>query len=112
MAKYDDLDVKKIFGVGIGSVIVTGVTALAVQVVYFHMLESTNEIKAEQSNYERQNAILAEQSQAISTYGVDPETANVLIPIAEAMDLVVEGSQSDSSTDESEKSDESEPDAA
>ena len=33
MAAYDDLDVKRIFVVGISSVVVTAVTALAVQVL-------------------------------------------------------------------------------
>jgi hypothetical protein len=39
MAAYDDLDVKRIFVVGIASVVVTAVTALAVQVVYYTMAQ-------------------------------------------------------------------------
>ncbi|TWU04959.1 hypothetical protein [Stieleria varia] len=112
MAKYDDLDVKRIFGVGIASVVVTAVTALAVQVVYYHMVESTAKLKSEQSSYETQNSILATQMESISGYGVDAETGNVVIPIEEAMELAVQESQSANSADESKKENESQPDAA
>ncbi len=42
MAAYDDLDVKRIFIVGIASVVVTAVTALAVQVLYYSLSEWQN----------------------------------------------------------------------
>ena len=37
MAAYDDLNVKRIFIVGIVSIVVTAVTALAVQVLYYYL---------------------------------------------------------------------------
>ena len=40
MASYDDLDTKSIFTVGILSIVVTAVTALAVQVVYYSLEQS------------------------------------------------------------------------
>ena len=57
MAAYDDLDVKRIFVVGIASVVVTAVTALAVQVVYYTMAEQQKAETAAASNYMRQNSI-------------------------------------------------------
>ena len=39
MAAYDDLNVKRIFTVGIGSILVTLVTALAVQVLYYWLVQ-------------------------------------------------------------------------
>ena len=38
MAAYDDLNTKRIFIVGILSIVVTAVTALAVQVVYYSLV--------------------------------------------------------------------------
>lgn len=88
MAAYDDLNVKKIFTVGIISIVVLAVTALAVQVVSYSMLQWQDESKSAQSDYRRQNRILTEQKEQISTYGVDPLTGNITIPIEEAIKLV------------------------
>jgi hypothetical protein len=89
MAAYDDLDVKRIFLVGVASAVVTAVTALAVQVVYYSMAQWQAVETQKESNYDSQNRILLEQQQAISTYGVDPETGNILIPIDEAIEAFV-----------------------
>ena len=106
MAAYDDLDVKRIFVVGIVSVVVTAVTALAVQVLYYAMVQWQDSETKAASDYRRQERILAEQKAEIETYGVDPETANIIIPIEQAIDLMVaeqgakgpaEGKESDES---------------
>ena len=107
MAKYDDLDVKRIFNVGIISVVVTAVTALAVQVVYYYMLDATMQQKTAQSNYRRQNAVLTDQTDSISNYGVDADTGNITIPIDKAMDLIVkENTKEDSNESDEENADE------
>ncbi len=71
------------------SVVVTAVTALAVQVLYFSLLQWQESETRAASNYERQNRILEEQKQQISTYGVDELTGNITIPIEKAIELMV-----------------------
>ena len=113
-AKYDDLDTKQIFIIGIASVAVTLVTVLAVQYVYFLLVYGHEETLQAQSSYGRQNRILAEQVEEISQYGVDPDTANVTIPIEDAMALVVREHASGSTGhggEEPETADETENDA-
>jgi uncharacterized protein HemX len=90
MAAYDDLNVKGIFTVGVISVVVVAVTALAVQVVSYSWLQLQTEQKSAESDYRRQNEVLALQSEQISNYGVDPQTGNITIPIDQAIDLVAE----------------------
>ena len=41
------------------------------------------------SNYQRQNKILEEQQRQISSYGVDEQTGNIVIPIDKAIELMV-----------------------
>ena len=89
MAAYDDLNIRRIFIVSILSIFVTAVTALAVQVVYYWMVQWQQSETAAESNYERQLRILAEQQNEISQYGVDEETGNIIIPIDKAIDLMV-----------------------
>ena len=89
MAAYDDLDVKRIFAVGFLSIFVLAVTALAVQVLYYAMLETQQAETEAESDYRRQNAILTEQNAEISTYGVNPDTGHVIIPIDQVMELMV-----------------------
>ena len=88
-AKYDDLNTNQIFIVGIASIVITLVTILAVQYVYFLLVAGHKDTLQAQSSYGRQNEVLAEQTESISRYGVDPDTAQVTIPIKEAMALVV-----------------------
>lgn len=106
MAAYDDLDVKRIFLVGIISVVVTAVTALAVQVTYFWLVQWQDAETAAASNYQRQQTILAEQTQEISTYGVDEQTGNIIIPIDKAIELMVSENSNSHSTNKQEDSDE------
>ena len=89
MASYDDLNTNRIFTVGILSVVVTAVTALAVQVVYFALLQWQEQIVTESSDYRRQNEVLEAQQAEVSSYGVDPETGNYTIPIEKSMELMV-----------------------
>lgn len=89
MAAYDDLNVKRIFTVGVASVAITVVTALAVQLLYYWLVEWQDSETRAASNYERQNTILAAQQAEISSYGVDEETGNIIIPIDKAIELFV-----------------------
>lgn len=97
MAAYDDLDVKNIFVVGIVSIVVTAVTVLAVQVIYYQMVQTQATETAAASDYRRQNVILEQQQSEISTYGVDPQTGNIVIPIGKAIELMVNDKESESS---------------
>ena len=89
MANYDDLDDKRIFTVGILSVVVVAVTALAVQVLYYWMVRIQEETTAAQSSYRSENAAIVEQNEQISRFGVDPNTAEITIPIDQAIEKVV-----------------------
>ncbi|TWU56393.1 hypothetical protein Poly51_23030 [Rubripirellula tenax] len=89
MAAYDDLNVKRIFTVGIISIVVTGVTALAVQVLYYSMKQWQEVETAAQSDYRRQNQILDEQTAQISEFGVNPDTGSITIPVKDAIELMV-----------------------
>tara|TARA_R110002049_G_scaffold285698_1_gene466732 strand:- start:135367 stop:135684 length:318 start_codon:yes stop_codon:yes gene_type:complete len=104
MAAYDDLNVSRIFTVGIISVVVTAVTALAVQVLYYALVQWQSEAKIAQSDYRRQQAVFAEQIEQISSYGVDPTTGNVTIPIDDAIELMA--SENKKANDQKNKSDE------
>ncbi len=93
MAQYDDLNSTKISTVGVISVVVLAVTALAVQVIFYALADWQDVAKSEQSNYRRENLTLIEQKQEISAYGVDPQTGNITIPIEKAMEMVVNENQ-------------------
>jgi sortase (surface protein transpeptidase) len=106
MAAYDDLNIKRIFNVGILSIVVTAVTALAVQVLYYSLLQWQESETRAASNYQRQNRILEEQKQQISSYGVDEQTGNITIPIDKAIELMVGENSKNASTVKKESSDE------
>ncbi len=89
MAAYDDLDVRRIFYVGVASIVITAVTALAVQVLYYSLVQWQDSETRKVSDYQRQNRILKEQQEQISTYGVDEDTGNIIIPIDKAIELFV-----------------------
>lgn len=95
MAAYDDLNNKRIFTVAFISVFVTAVTALSVQVLYYAMVQWQQAETAAESDYRRQNMILQEQSDEISAYGVNPESGNVVIPIDQAIEMIVKEQDSD-----------------
>ena len=99
-AKYDDLNTNQIFIVGIASIVITLVTILAVQYVYFLLVAGHQDTLQAQSSYGRQNQWLAEQTESISRYGADPDTAQVTIPIQEAMALVVREQASNAPADQ------------
>ena len=107
MAAYDDLNVKRIFSVGILSCVVTAVTALAVSVVYYWLVQVQTAETAAASNYQRQNRILQEQQDEIESYGVDPETGNIIVPIDVAIEQMVGADKSDSPSEESQASEDS-----
>ena len=90
MAAYDDLNVKRIFVVGIASVVVTAVTALAVQVLYYSMAQWQQSETQAASNYTRQNEILQQQRDQISVYGVDEATGNIVIPVEKAIERMLD----------------------
>ncbi|MCH1495598.1 MAG: hypothetical protein L7U72_10220 [Rubripirellula sp.] len=95
MAAYDDLDVKRIFVVGIASVVVTAVTALAVQVVYYAMAQQQKTETAAASNYTRQISILNAQRNEISNYGVDELTGKLVIPVDDAIEIIASQADTD-----------------
>ncbi len=103
MAQYDDLNVPRIATVGVISIVVVAVTALAVQVMYYALAEWQDSAKSAQSEYRRENMVLAEQKEQISTYGVDEQTGRVTIPIDQAMELVISKNKN-KETDASSKS--------
>ncbi|TWU43446.1 hypothetical protein Q31b_24870 [Novipirellula aureliae] len=94
MAHYDDLNTKRIFAIGAISVLVTVMTALAVQVLYFAMAKWQIESMSD-NQYRRQNQFNAEQEAQITAYGVDEMNGNITIPIDKAIELVVQNSTSD-----------------
>lgn len=89
MAKYDDLNNKQIFTIGIGSVVVTAVTILAVLYVYYLLVDAHQAQLQAESSYRRQNTILTQQAQEVSVYGADPTTGNVTIPVEKAMEMMI-----------------------
>lgn len=93
MAQYDDLNSTKISTVGVISVVVTAVTALAIQVIFYALADWQEEAKSSQSDYRRENLVLTEQKEQISVYGVDPQTGNITIPIQKAMETLVNENQ-------------------
>ena len=101
MAAYDDLNVKRIFIVGIASIVVTAVTALAVQVLYYYLADVQIARTSANSSYTRQNNALARQTAQISQeQGVDAETGNLTIPIDQAMNVIISQSDEKSGSDE------------
>ena len=101
MAAYDDVNAKRIFSVGILSIAITAVTALAVQVVYYYMVQIQTAETAAASDYTRQNTILKQQQDEIAAYDVDSATGNIVIPIKKAIELMVGEKKTESSTSES-----------
>ena len=85
MAAYDDLNGKRIATVSVISIVVTAVTVLAVQVVYFALADYVDSNKVRESSYTRSNAALEIQTKEISSFGVNPDTGNVTIPVADVM---------------------------
>ena len=89
MAAYDDLNDKRIFSVGILSVVVVIATALAVQVLYYWMVRFQESATARFSSYRRSDEVLEAQTNEIESYGVDEQTAAVTMPIGVAIERLV-----------------------
>lgn len=85
MAAYDDLNAKRIFSVSIISILVTIITVLAVQVMYFAMADIVDTRKVNSASYTRQNKRLAAQAEELQQFGVDEETGKIFIPVKDVM---------------------------
>lgn len=85
MAAYDDLNAKRILLISVISIVVTAVTVLAVQVLYFAMANIVDTKKIESASYTRQNKRLAAQAEELTTVGVDKETGKIVIPVSQVM---------------------------
>lgn len=96
MAAYDDLDGKRIAGISVISIVVTAVTVLAVQVLYFAMAGWVDARKVESATYARQNKVLSDQVEEVSSFGIDSETGNVIVPV----EKVIETMAAEQSNDE------------
>lgn len=105
MAAYDDLNIKRIFIVGIASVVVTAVTALAVQVVYYTMVQQQEAKTLASSSYTRQNQFINAQREELSEYGVSETTGNIVVPVSEVIDLMVGGKAESELTDGNDETD-------
>ncbi|MGB1708811.1 MAG: hypothetical protein ACPHF4_13355 [Rubripirellula sp.] len=103
MAAYDDLNVKRIFIVGIASVVVTAVTALAVQVLYYYLDDMQKARTSENSSYTRQNnALISQIAEITEPQGVNAETGNLTIPIENAMSIIISESEAREKSDSDE----------
>ncbi|TWT95019.1 hypothetical protein [Neorhodopirellula pilleata] len=100
MAAYDDLNGKRIATISVISIVVTAVTVLAVQVLYFAMAGYVDDQKVQSSSYLRQNRVLADQAEEISKYGVDPETGKITVPIGEVMKKMAAQASDEPTSDE------------
>lgn len=89
MAAYDDLDGKRILGISVISILVTAVTVLAVQVLYYAMAGWVDSQKVESATYARQNKVLAEQIEEVSSFGIDNDTGNVIVPVEKVIETMV-----------------------
>ncbi|EMI55601.1 hypothetical protein [Rhodopirellula sallentina] len=85
MAAYDDLNGKRIATISVISIVVTAVTVLAVQVVYFALADLVDTKKIQDSSYTRSNQVLSRQADEVDTYGVDPDTGNIRVPVGDVM---------------------------
>lgn len=100
MAAYDDLNGKRITAISVISILVTAVTVLAVQVLYYAMAGFVDEQKVRSASYARQNRILEDQAKEVSSYGIDKETGNVTVPVSEIMKKMVEQGPANKANDE------------
>lgn len=92
MAQYDDLPIKRITVVGLLSIVITFITVLGVQVLYFGMQSYVDDAKLASSHYGDSIAALESQSAKLESYGVDEQTGNITIPVKEAMKKVISSS--------------------
>ncbi len=81
MATYDDLNVPRIAVISVLSVVTTAVTILAIQVLYYAMAQYVENQKIEQATYARSQAVLTQQAEEVSSFGVDESTGNITVPV-------------------------------
>lgn|SRR5690554_1879416 len=89
MAAYDDINGKRLVTISVVSVVVTAVTVLAVQVIYFAMADLVDSEKIRNATYTRSNQVLEQQSQELTRYGVNPENGSITVPVEEIMKKMV-----------------------
>lgn len=92
MASYDDLNTRQIWIVGTISAVLTAVTILAVQVLYFALLNWHDESKLAGAEYAQSSEQIDAQTASLTNYGRGTE-GQIVIPIDRAMQLVVERSE-------------------
>jgi len=85
MAAYDDLPIQRIVVVGLLSIVVTFITVLGVQVLYFGMQDHVDQQKLAASTYREGVESLETQTQEISRFGVDEQSGRITIPVEQAM---------------------------
>jgi flagellar biosynthesis/type III secretory pathway M-ring protein FliF/YscJ len=90
MARYDDLNTKQIWVVGLVSALLTAITILAVQVLYYAMLGSHEARVLAGAEYTSSKQAIEEQLNEINSYGRDSDTGTVQIPIDRAIELMIE----------------------
>ncbi len=89
MAAYDDINGKRLATISVISIVVTAVTVLAVQVIYFAMADMVDSEKIRNSSYTRANKVLEQQSQELTRYSVNAENGNITVPVEEMMKKMV-----------------------
>lgn len=90
MAQYDDLNTNQIWIVGIVSALLTAITILAVQVLYFAMLGRHEASEMAGAEYTSSREAIQQQVEEINSYGRNAETGAYEIPIDRAMELMLE----------------------
>lgn len=101
MAAYDDLNIKRIGIVSVISIVTVAVSVLAVQVLYFAMVEYVDGNKMRASDYRRPNQVLAEQAAELTRYGVNKSTGKITVPVELMMKKISDGDQAGSQADKS-----------
>jgi hypothetical protein len=89
MAQYDDLNTRQIWIVGIASAVLTGVSILAVQVLYYAFQTQHEASMSQQSEYVQSVSYIAGQQERLTKYGRDKDTGAIHIPIQQAFDLII-----------------------
>jgi hypothetical protein len=103
MAQYDDLNTRQIWIVGIISAVLTAVTILAVQVLYFALLNWHDEAKLADAEYFQSISHIQQQERGMQIYGRNAESGAYEIPISVAMELVADRSEKGTDQVESEE---------
>lgn len=95
MAQYDDLNTKQIWIVGAISAVLTGITILAVQVLFYAM-QGSHDASMSSAEYTSSVEAIDAQLREIDSYGYNEETKAYEIPINKAMDKMIQSSKEES----------------